>query len=149
MQFNQISFIADCIAGINASGTAVTKEMLGSGDYTVLAQKIWACALQAFNHGRAEFRHEALIFGIAFISAAPTVIAYHRQRRRKRPINAGDFDFSRRDAADLADQSRIARRAKADIMREQRRAHHIAVPVYRIGCPQYGDNRAAIGMGCA
>ena len=34
-------------------------------------------------------------------------------------------------------------------MREQCCAHHIAVPVYRVGCPQYGDNRTAIGMGCA
>jgi hypothetical protein len=81
---------------------------------------------------------------IAFIGPAPAVILRHRDRRRERPFLTGGADLGSGGRADPLDQRRVAHRAKADVLGEQRRADDVAVAMHRIGAPQDRDADATL-----
>ena len=150
MDRHQIGQIAVDVALINAlRGAAIAKEMLGRGRNLAHAEKAGfaRAALQAFNHRCAQFGDQRGIFRIAFIAAAPAIIARHGNGGGEGPVDPGYLDFNRSRRANAADQIRIASGTKRDIVRKHRRTDDIGVAVHRVGRPDGGNCRFAIRQG--
>ena len=133
------------IALIAAAGAAIAQEMLHRGNdmagrHEVLTDR----ALQPFDHLSGIGLNDLWLFRIAFVGPTPAVVLHHRHRRREAPVDAGRRRFRRGRRADTPDQRRVARRAKADIVREQRRADDIVVAMHRVGAPDDRHDRPPI-----
>ena len=113
-------------------GAAVADEVLGrrNGVGVVLER-----ALHAFDVFARVAAHDFRMLGIAFIGAAPAIVAHDGQRRAEHPGDTGRAHGFRGGGADLAHQLRIARCAQSDIVREQRSARHVVVAMDRVGPP--------------
>ena len=137
MQCDQRRFIADAIALVASGGAAVAEEMLGGRQDMLRPEKIGRLAppLQSLDHRRSEAGDQRRILAIAFISAAPAIIAGNGDCRGEGPVDAGDGDFGGGRFADTPHQIGIAGRTEPDIMREQRRADDIIMAVHRVGRP--------------
>ena len=127
-------------------GPAVAEEVLRGGDDVACAQMVGIAlgTLQALDQRRAERGDDLGIFRIAFICAAPAVVARDGHGGREVPVDAGYLDLDCRGMADAAQQVGIAGRAKADIVREDRGLDHIGVAVDGIGAPDGRDDRFAV-----
>ena len=101
-------------------------------------------ALDALDHLAGIGGDDRRVFGIAFVGAAPAVVLHHRDGRREAPVDAGRRGLCGGDRADLLDQRWIAHRAKADVMREQRRADDIVGAVDRVGAPDHRHHRTTV-----
>ena len=133
------------------AGAAVGEEMLGGGGDMEQAEGLAGlqAALQALDHCGGIGFHQRGIGGIAFIAAAPAQVLRHGERRGEGPFDARPGDFRRRRPADAADEIGIMGRAKADIVREDGGARHIAVPVHGVHAEEDGDARPGLERGGA
>ncbi len=86
--------------------------------------------------------HDLRILRIAFICAAPAVVARHRNRRRERPVHAGRTHLGGSDFADAAEQIRVVSRAQADIVREKGSAIDIVVAMDGVRRPDQRNDDA-------
>ena len=111
-----------------------------AGRHEVLTDR----ALQPFDHLSGIGLDDLRLFGIAFVGPTPAVVLHHRHRRRETPVDAGCRRFRSGRRADAPDQRRVARRAKADIVREQRRTDDIVVAMHRVGAPDDRHDRPPI-----
>ena len=132
MQPDEVALGKDCVALVLAAKrAAVGEEMLGGGGNPVRRKRMaWhKVALEAEYHRAGIAAHHCRILRITFIAAAPARILWDRESRRECPLNAGRRDFAGGNLADAADQVWIVRRAEPDVVRENRRAGNVAVPV--------------------
>ncbi len=113
--------------------------MLGGGNDVILVEESCALAFQARDHGASIGGDDFRIFGIAFIAAAPAVVARHGDGRGEGPVHTGRTDFLGGGATDPLDQGRIVGGAQADIVRKQRRAVDIVVAVDSVRRPDQRD----------
>lgn len=100
-------------------------------------------ALQPLHHGGGIAGHHVRRFGVAFVGASPAIILGYGNGRRERPLHAGNAALQRGDATDLPQQLRIARGAQPDVVREQRGANDVALPVHGIDAEQQRNGLAA------
>jgi len=133
----------------SALGSAITKKVLGSRDYTPVPQIVIAAALALlpFNKRSPHFRNEVRVFGVTLISSSPTIIACHGNGRREIPVNAGHFDFRGSRQSDPSNKVSITSGAERDIVREQRSSDNIRVPVNCVGAPHDWNCRFVIWQG--
>ncbi len=126
-------------------GAAIAQEVLRRREDVAAPQEIRRAgnALDALHHLEGIFAHDAGILRIAFIGAAPAVVAHDRDGGRERPVLAHDLGLDRGDLADLAQQFVVARRAEADIVRKDRGADDVGIAVDRIRTPDDGDRDVA------
>ncbi len=98
--------------------------------------------LEAAHRRRAQALGQLGHLAVAFISAAPALVARHGQARRERPVDAGAGDLARGDARRGLHDLRAARAAEADLVREDRRALEPAVAVDRVDAVDHRDPEA-------
>ncbi len=125
-------------------GAAVADKMLHRHHHVLVVEEVRRAdlALQAFNHRRGKLGHHLRVFRIAFIGAAPAHVLRHRHGRRERPFHAGGAGFGSGDLTDAALQVGIAGGTQANVVREQRGTHHIALAMHRIDAEQDRDGLA-------
>ncbi len=126
-------------------GTAVADVVLGGGDYPAVAEKssLAHCSLQALDDGRGVASDQGRVFRIAFVGAAPAMVARDGHGRRKGPLEAGRPEFQCGRGGDPADQVRVVGCAKPDVMWKQGRTHHIVVAMDGINAEQDRNRRAS------
>ncbi len=127
-------------------GAAIAQEVLDRGDHVAAIEERWRAhlALQPFDHRAGVAGHHRGRFGIALVGASPAIVLRHRHGRREGPLHAGGARFQRGDFADPAQQRRIAGRAQTDVVREQRGADDVALPVHGIDAEQHRNRLAAV-----
>ena len=103
-----------------------------------------ASALDALDIGGAELGDHGGVFGVAFVGAAPAIVAHHGQGGREVPVEPGDGHFAGRGGADLADQVGVAGGAETDVVGEERGADHVVVAVDRVDAPENRDGGRAV-----
>src|ERR1700751_5178967 len=105
----------------------------------ILVEEVRSRTFQPCHHGGGILGHNLRILRIAFIGAAPAVVARHRNRRRERPVHAGGAHLSGSDFADAAKQSGVVCRAQADIVWEKSSAIDIVVPMGGVLGTEYSN----------
>ena len=100
-------------------------------------------ALQAEGHRSGVGGGDLRILGVAFVAAAPTHVARHRQGRAEGPVGAGDGHLLGGGLADPPDQVGVARGAQADVVRIEGGADDVVVAVHRVDAEQDGDRGVA------
>ena len=113
-------------------GAAVANEMLGGGDGVGVILQV---ALHAAHVGAGIAFHDVRILGIALVGASPAVVAHHRQGGAEDPGDAAGTRGFRGGRADFLHQLRVARRAQADVVREQGGAEHVVVAMDGVRAP--------------
>ena len=144
----QLVDIADHVAGIDAlRRAAVAEEVLGGGKHAPITEvvRIALAPLQSLDQRCAHARDELRVFGIAFVGAAPAIVARHGDGGGEVPVDPGRLDLQRGGGADAADEVGVAGRTQADVVREDRRADDVGVAVDRIGAPDGGNGGLAAG----
>ncbi|MNC03845.1 hypothetical protein D3C75_512690 [compost metagenome] len=133
---------------LTVGGAAVAEEVLHRSDHmtTIEERGRTHFALQAFDHCTGIAGHHLGRFGIALVSTPPAVVLRYCHGRCECPLHAGRAGLQCGDFADPAQQIRVAGRAQADVVREQRRADDVALPVHGINAEQH-RNRFATGGG--
>ena len=130
---------------------AIGQKMFGSGGDAQGPERFaWhQLSLKPVHHGGGIGFHEGGIGGIAFIAAAPAQILRHGERGREGPFDPGPGDFGGGRLADAVNKVGIMGRAKADIVRKDGRARHIAVAMHGVHAKEDGDARARLERGGA
>ena len=108
----------------------------------VLGEVTLVAALQPDDGGPTPAT-SARVLAEALVAAAPARVAGDAEARREVPRDAGGAHLLGGDPADLLDQRRVAGGAEPDVVREDRRADHIAVTVH--GVHAVDDRDAAAG----
>jgi len=122
-------------------GEAVAREVLGRGEDAVGVLEVPRAALEAVD-GRLHLRDEARILAEGLVRAAPAVVARHADARREGPLRPGGPRLLGGDMLDVAHEVRVARGAEADVVREDRRAVHVAVAVHGVDAVEDRDVQA-------
>ena len=127
-------------------GAAISQIVLGRGDHIRPIEQVLPIGwpLQTANHRAGIFGNNRWVRGIALIGTAPTEILRHSHGGRKSPFLPRYANFFRGRYADLLDQRRVAHRAKANIVREQRRADDVRVTVYGVCAPDQRNAYASV-----
>ena len=122
---------------------SVAKEMFGRRDHASRSEPviIGIGSLQPLDQSGTEFSNQRRVFGIAFIGSTPAIILGNGNGRREVPVNAGHFDLDGRNVSNPAHEVCVASRAESDIVREDRGAHNIGMPVHSIRAPNGRDHR--------
>ncbi|MCW0448030.1 hypothetical protein NB706_000864 [Xanthomonas sacchari] len=147
MDTDQFGFADFGVALVPAvGGAAIAQEMLDRGDHMAAIEEVRRThlALQPLDHRTGVAGHHLGRFRIALVGASPAVVLRHRHGRREGPLHAGGAGFQRGDFADPAQQRRVAGRAQADVVREQRGADDVALPVHGIDAEQHRNRLAAM-----
>ena len=131
-------------------GAAVADEVLRGREHAAEATHravlaIIAPALEPIHVGRGVCAGDGGILGEPLVGPAPAIVAHHRQGGREGPVLARDADLLRGRAGDPAHQAGVARGAEADVVREERGAEHVAVPVDRVDPQHDGNLHRAVG----
>ena len=126
----------------------VSDPVLGAGDDAVGAETRGLDAvtrvLQPLHDPVRVLRNERRILRVALVGAAPARIKRDGQGGRKRPVHARGQHFQCGDAPDPLDQVRVAGGAQPDVVREDRRPPHIAIPVDRVHAVQERDRQVVL-----
>lgn len=130
-----------------AGGATIAEEVLHRRDHMTAIEKLGRPypALQSLHHGPRVAGHHLGRFRVALVGAAPAIILGYRNGRRERPLHAGDAGLQGGDATDLPQQLRIARGTQPDVVREQRGANDVALPMHGIDAEQHWNGFAAVG----
>jgi hypothetical protein len=108
---------------VAALGAAVADVVLGGGEHIL--------ALQAGDVAGHRGR-DLGVLAERLVRAAPAVVAGHAEAGREVPVQAGGGDLVGRGPPDLLHQGRVAGRAEADVVRKDRGAADVVVPVHRV-----------------
>src|SRR5205823_2822370 len=126
------------VALVDTAGrAAVTDVVLGAGKHRRLLRAEFL-ALQASDH-------RSVLDGVLgrlaerLVRPAPAVVTHDAETRREVPLRTSARDLFRGGPADLFDQLRVVRGAEADVVREDRRAVNVVVPVHRVDAVDRGD----------
>ncbi len=119
------------------AGAAIAHIMFGAGQNGVRIGETFA--LEAADGGCAQLRYQLGIFREAFIGAAPTDVLRDRHAGREDPLDTGGSHFLGGDFADLLDQGGVARRAQADVLREDHGAQDVVMSVNGVDAVEQGD----------
>jgi hypothetical protein len=104
-------------------GEAVTREVLRRGEH--------AAGPQAVDRG-LHLQDQPGVLAEALVGAAPAVVARGAHARREDPPRPGRARLLRGHAVDRPDEPRVAGRAERDVVREDRGAEQVAVPVHGV-----------------
>ncbi len=126
-------------------GPAVAQEVLGRSRHAAVLQRRPCAgrALQAGHQLSGIGGDDLRVLGIAFVGAAPAVVAHHGQGRPEAPVDPDGGGLAGGRLADPAHQGRVVHGAQADVVREEGRAHDIVVPVHGVDAEDDRDRRAA------
>ena len=144
----QFRFAAAGAALIHAAGgAAFADKVLRRGQYFHRAaqRQRRGVPLQAANDAGAVFAGDFRTFGIALVGSAPAVVPHHRERGREGPVNSGGGNFGGGCLAYGLDQLPITRGPEPDVVRKDRCAEHVRMPMNGVRAPHHGN--AARGGG--
>ncbi len=117
-------------------GRTVAGEVLAGGEDVIVGGQRGLAARAGLRRGALQPvdlslhpRDERRILAEGLIGAAPADVARHTQARGKAPLRTGRAGLGGRDLALGLGERRIARRAHADVVREDGRADHVPVAV--------------------
>ena len=117
---------------------AISHPVFGAADHTL--------CLKRLDIPRPEAGCPLRAAAETLVGPSPLRVLHHSQRGREVPVQASGENLSRGDARDVRDQIFRVRRAEPDVVRKQRRAAHVVVPVHRVDAEQQGDTRRALAF---
>ena len=130
VEADEVGFGGEGVALVAAvGGGTVTEKMFGGRDDVILVEEGGAGALESGDDSGSVLGDDLRILGVAFVGAAPAVVAGNGDGGGKGPVHAGGTHLSGGDFANAVEELRIVRGAEADVVREKCGAVDIVMAV--------------------